>query len=348
MNCIFLLSSFEEFFPLECNVRQHYNTHQDFYYCNNCFFNSINYAGSGGVFYYYNAFIKFLCEKTTFSTITASGHGGCIYFNCPNGQYVCNKICTLNTKTVTGHSGQFSYLIGQIHLKSHVFYTSLIQTGFLTNTHHSTITMQNGSQLIENTNFSKNLVNHYIIYSYIASNLKMTFFTLDSNQGANFLIYYQATLGTPLISHLNFVNNSVPSANGLIQSYNIFHTFQNSFFLNNTGFLFTGYLTASNCYISHIYNITSGVNAIVVPNLNCVNDLSCMINTHYIDFYSTYLCQIPTPPPTTNPTLNPQDLTPCITLPPSPTSCIIESQNILTLFDVNNIINSFFFTLFLI
>ena len=70
-----LLSAFEDFFPFDCIYRQHYNINQDFYYCKDCFFSNINYAGMGGVFYYLSASIRFVVERSTFSQITANDGG---------------------------------------------------------------------------------------------------------------------------------------------------------------------------------------------------------------------------------------------------------------------------------
>ena len=196
-----------------------------------------------------------------------------------------------------------------------------------------------------NSNLTRNNCGTFVPNSLFASNFSMNFCEINLKTGTNNMIYFESTSGAPLTTYFNFINNTLSTITNLINSFNMLHSFLNSYFSQNFGILFVGYLSISNCYIDQLNNLSSGINAIIFPSLNCINNNSCLIDPYYYEFYSTHICQIKTPPPTSVPPLNPNDLTPCITLPPSPTNCNIESQNNLNFIDVNQLLKSFFLIL---
>ena len=122
------------------------------------------------------------------------------------------------------------------------------------------------------------------------------------------------------------------------------------FFFSNDGVLFTGLILITNCVIDNLLSIYSG-NSVTISGNNCVGQGLCPNNTYYIQHLSTMLCQVPTPPETTQ-AYEGEDLTPCMTIPkpptppqtlyPTPSECQIEISSKNSFLFVSNVFNFLF------
>ena len=343
-------SSFSEFFPdrmVECYSR--YQTPPANFYLAQCFFSMVNtLTGNGGVLYYLASNIHMVVEDCVFASCSVNGRGGAVYFESSQGGSAFNRVCAYDCMTTTDKQGQFADITTSAGKKNWFQYTHIVRCDPLvaSNGNQAPVYMTNGQQNISFFNASNNYATTNTgLSSQNPVSFNCKFATYANNRPASFTVVYISTGGASQMYMSNFVNNTSPNTNAIIQSANQNFAIEECAFYNNLNPLFGGFLTAYYCMISHAGAQTIGTDCAYISNL-------AFSSTFSLTNFGTALCITPTPDPTCTPmpTLEPQENSNCPTLPPIPTppqslppsqtACIVISDNqaVSTLVQVFNLL----------
>ena len=322
----FILSSFEEFFPdIELNESYSLSNYRYIFinnisslYISNCLFFQITTEANGGVIFCQIYEINILLiEDCSFSQCQVTRYqGGAIYYDCPEGQFLMNRICSGYCYTKIGSSFQFAMISTSTLGKNSIYMSSIYKSSHDGYSRYHSFGLIFGNQIVQSLNQTNcQLCLFSSLYSFSSNSLILSYSTIFQNEAHVFICLYLASGYNNTIFNLNFINNSQSSnENGLVYNWGDSNTsILNSIFLNN--------ILLKN---STLFYIESG-------NLNF---FECQIDnfTHNTEFLEsfTYL------PTTTfdltfyyNDSCNiiPSNLppTPAQTIPPSPTGCSIYS-----------------------
>ena len=259
-----------------------------------------------------------------------------------------NRVCGVNCSLTNTHHqaahGHFAHLqaIGLVNIFVH--FTSLFSCpgNFIGASSQSVLNIHAGKQNISNLNSSNNICD--VGSSIRCSNMvecTIKFSSFSRNSGIH---PFQIFEGSAFFTQNNLINNNSTLSNGLFYIYSaaalLILKINSCFMVNNLFVLFqclgTSSMQIENCFINHnLTLLTTGV-SIFINGENCL-DFSCFQNTHLIYHLSTGVCLAQLTPPPSNDEIYQLDVTPCITLPnpptppislpPSPTSCEIYSNN---------------------
>ena len=223
-------------------------------------------------------------------------------------------------------------------LNNELFLTSIFHCPPSNNLNiYSTIHFINGIQKLTYLNFSQNSLYQYPIYLQDCSSFIGLYNNIEGNRPIHsYTIYFHGGSSIRKINYTNIIKNTSPNG-GVIYSVNTPYDFYKCFFEKNFNWLFQGYLSIRDSWISHNSELLYPANYVNFYGSNCQNSEGCLTEKHIISHLSTAVCQTETPAPSKTPNIEELNLTPCNTLPPlptppqtiplSPTICLIESNS---------------------
>jgi len=342
-----LLSGFHDFFPVQQECNKRYNTASDPYdsYFSDCFFTSIvANEGPGSTIYYSSAILRIVIERCVFYECKNSGayDSGNIFFVSTSGEIVLSKICGSSCYTTNNaRTGQFCHITsGPVQKRVEFLLCSITQCSpNSTVGGYCSLYVGAGSQYYDKLNLSNNGavrvsgLNSFNPFTYL-----MQYCNIVSNYASTYrVMYLQTGINTKISNFTNFVNNSSPHVSYAVIDASQTFNFHSCVFTNNGWILFSGQITLSKCFITHLeQNITYGAGVYFYPEGICNNNPFCMIQTYEIIHFSSAMCDAATPAPTIIPTspIFGEEVTPCATIPnpptphrtypPSPSQCIYD------------------------
>ena len=225
---------------------------------------------------------------------------------------------------------------------------------------YASIYLSYGFHNLSYINSSNNNCDHGAsIRSLYMTQSNIQFSTFSQNSGTiSFGIY-----GPTYLTKCNIIENNSTINNGIFYSdgTNVFIIIRESFIINNLITLFHtangGTIQTKDCFIIHNLTLISIGTLIYIPNDNCLSNL-CLQTTHLNHHLSTGVCLAQLTPYPTNQEINNLDITPCLTLPnpptppmtipPSPTSCKIYSNEANSIFSYMTILHTMLNTILII
>jgi len=321
-------SAFSDFFPEYSCETMLTNPHSN-YYMFDCFIKDIRRTGHGSVLNYESLKIRLVIENCVFYNCSAgyySGtiNGGVIYFNCADGMYAFSKVCAYRCEGTYYNNyytyGCFAYMISNHN--NTVQQTTLSNCGPTRSDNYyyvyGSIYLSGGRQYCQNDNSSFNYGYSYIgLYSLSATLIDHKFITINSNFATGPSIYGLTSSTSDqikMVQNSNVVNNTC-SSDGVVYGSGKFTNFSNCVFTSNYYTLFSNTISVTNSYIRHTGPLSSG-SAIVVSSV--ITDSP--VATFEMFYFATAFCEIPTPAPTLEATIQEQCI-PGQTLFPPPTDC---------------------------
>jgi len=312
------------------------------YYLSNDVFTMISSINSkGGILFMSIPKVRIVVEECVFincSTVGTASDGGVAFISSVDGECNFAKICASHcfaygSSSSTVPSGQFCYVSGTIGKGYQFKFMSIIFCGPEPPFQYrrSPLHLEKGFQNISATNFSNNFVQRTGgFYSVGSSQLLAWGLTFANNRPSEYHIISIGTgSGSINIYNSNFINNTGYNTEGIINSDTVSTVIDMCVFLNNADTLFSGSLTASNCWINHT-TISTGTKITIIS-------MKTVLSTHQLTNFGSAMCITPTPDPTTEYIpVSGDECTPCPSnlpppsppqsLPPEPTECFISSD----------------------
>jgi len=253
-----------------------------------CFFRRTStFTGDGGIIYINNQADYVSIVKTMFFSCSSGNQGGALYLVVYTRIYL-SKICANSCYTLLyGHFGiLFSHLENEIFFLS-VSNCSYSKSGFFP------VSFYDGFQKLFESNFSNN-------YAYSTSGIVIGNPQSLESGGCSFYnnsslndvcICFSRKSGT--LSNSNIVKNNSPNTKGVIfVEENGDYIINNCIFKANDNslmFVEKGFLTLSNCFISHHESIT-GNTAITITNCS-----ETATSTYFQQFFQSFFCIVENP-----------------------------------------------------
>jgi len=275
----------------------------------NCFFSrNLEYVGIGGVIDISIPSLSMNISFSMFFNCSCTNHGGAIYFNSENSNL--RMICANRCSCASTHNYNFACLFASG--VNNVDYLSLSHCSHTTSGYYS-VSLQSGSQRVDNSNISLNSVIHSSGIRFESSSLtSSSHCTFSNNIVSSFIcISYFSSSGT--MSYANIIDNNSPSNYGVVFvngatpkiQYCIFDSNQNNLF-----YLFSGSLEVSHSFISHSSSSISAGLIISADNNNSITKRQ----SYQKQFFDSYYCHadfpilVQTPKKTVGQTIHETDI----------------------------------------
>ena len=322
-----------------------YITCPDITILNSYFANSLSSQFGGAL--YINQPTSLLIESSTFYKCFSGLDGGAIYVNSPTNNITYSKICIIEcgfSSSLTRNGDSIYHLGGLNSDKMFFLFFSICSNGKLLGTSESVIYVRYGQQNHRNHNFTNNQGYKCSIgyfQPYDSSNFQyLNFYNNSSSNIHNLWLSNSRTTSLNNFLFTNYVSNNCSSSsstgsftytsggvhNSLILSDCIF--LSNKIQGTGTRYLFFSVAGWTVPAVNTHFYITDGSTLYAISaNLLITSSTAPYILT----FYSTFLCYTPYE-------LGGLDiLSNCQTLPPVPTTCILQSYNEAEKFYLNTI-----------
>ena len=241
MRYLYLILSFQDFFPFlpNCPNRYKFNTDIHNYYISQCYFSTNgNINDDGGVIHYKDAVVRAVIEESIFNncSVVNSKNGGCIYFLCSLGGIVLNKVCArdcwgIATSSSYVSEGQFLYSQTSQNLPNSIFLSTVsFCSPIFTNCRRSSLFLNSGVQNLTSLNSSFNNVQYYsCLYNTAPSILNIDFATIANQVASHSEVIRFHSTGIRKIYFSNIVNTSSPNT-AIFNSLTISTTVDSCFF----------------------------------------------------------------------------------------------------------------------
>jgi len=294
----------------------------------------MSYSTEGGAIYlktYLETYI--LIEESLFDMDSSQTCGGAIYINAASGDICLFKVCGYDCWS---SDSQFAYMLSGSSKKNFLWLVSITKCSTQSFSRKNTCKFINGNQEHKTTNISNNRVyDNSATYCENMNSLKWEYSTIVNNYAQNSgCIYFIRTdsFKDLYLNSLNIVSNDSPS-NGIIYSKFLNLNLKNCCLFSNNGILLVGceYSNTNNdytrffvtdCIIYHKGTFYSGRSGFISTTNSTLR--TTIGSTYRIDHFSTYLCY--------NKDIleilqENENNSPCQTLYPEPTECLIDNTN---------------------
>ena len=342
----FIHSRFSDFFP-EYSCAFSVSNPPTNYHMFDCFFSTITRNANGGVLYFDASNVHLVVEYCTFDSIISIGstrQGGAIYCSSTTSGSAFSKICAYNCSCGTTTSsyygdGQFSYIKTDPNKINKMFQVSISFSASKSNFwRRYGFYLNDGIQEINNLNSS--YCSGYTTSSFYCLNPTSLLVThanvVNSDPYSQYVVYFQSGTLIRKMQISNFVNNTSSSGAVIYGTTSETQIIQ-CIFTQNKDVLFSGTLNVSQSWIHHEYSLSAGTVVILSSTITTQGPAP----TFELQNYASAICITPTPGPTPGPTNPPvgEDISPCMTLPPLPTACNVQSECVSGLMNLNNVIH---------
>jgi len=323
-------SGFAEYFPSiePMNISNKFsNVYSKGIYICDSLFENFNMGSALSIASIYRP-VFLVVERTAFSYCqTGSLPGGGIYYCSYEGGLILNKVCAFKCYSETS-SGQFLYyqVSNDEPFLIEICSVSECSPMGIPGNRHSPLYINSGNCSINNLNTSKCFVYQYSsFYMYNSKNFTISYSSFLSNYASyarSMYLQFSAVSMMAWIRFTNIINNNSPLANtGVVQIATGSVNISRCLFFGNQDILFYGtncHMTVKESYIYHsgvIFNISTYTSASLITT-----STSKYTETIPVTHFSTHQC---------NDGFYYQNEAQFITMPPSPTECVIETNSLI-------------------
>lgn len=300
-----------------------------------CLFQSCRTISNGGAIRIYLDVGIVYFQDCIFNNCSAST-GGAVYidYNHHRSQIFIDRVCGYMCHAPS--SGNFmNFNLGTVY-NNITSWINMSSINYCSNVQSSSgsIFHSGGNFMISEINSSFNSASSFSsIYFNPQFEGTIRYSTIANNSASSYTLYIQSNMGyKSYMSYCNIFFNTVTSSTspiiGLIgksSSASNGTIIQNCIFYNNQGTLFSivsyGTHTINDCHIMHnAFYYTIFTSQSVTVNTNQIIIAISPTISYKLTHYNTRFCP-------SAPNIEPQAVTPCPTLPPLPSTCIIETNS---------------------